>query len=388
MADLIDTFGGHFMSPVEDPYSIYAELRRNEPVKLLDLPMGPGWIVSRYDDVHTVLTDPLRFSSRANANGIGLVMGRTILEMDGGEHTRHRNLIAPAFVPKALRQDLPDTVRAMCEDLIDSFAADGHADLVDQLAFALPIRVIAHLIGIPLSDFRTFHHWALAIIGFTDDPARGFEAAEKLVELLRPLLEERRREPRDDLMSRLVHGEVEGNALRDEEIFSFLRLLLPAGAETTFRLIGNTLYALLREPALLEQVRTDRGAIDAAVEESLRWESPVQYAARETTCAVSLSGVELAAGAQILVALGSANRDESHYPEPAQFDLRRRPQDHLAFGFGRHFCVGSHLARLEARTAVDTVLDRLPNLRLTPDAACRVVGLAFRSPDKLPVEFG
>jgi cytochrome P450 len=387
MPDLVDTFGGHFMSPVADPYSVYARLRDEEPVKLLDLWMGPGYIVTRYGDVRTVCTDPVLFSSRSNANGIGLVMGRTILEMDGKEHTRHRAIIAPAFVPKALRSDLPELVAALVHELIDQFACAGAAELVSQFTSTIPIRVIAYVIGIPIEDYKTFHHWGLDIIGFTDDPPRGFAAAQKLVEFLRPLLARRRGEPTGDLMSRLTHAEVDGERLTDEEIFSFLRLLLPAGAETTFRLIGNLLYALLDTPGALEEVRADRAKIDWAIEETLRWESPVQYASRETTRVTALSGVELPEGAQLLLALGSANRDERHFTDAARFDLQRRPEEHVAFGFGRHFCVGAHLARLEARVAVNALLDRLANLRFAPGVERGIVGLAFRAPTALPVQF-
>src|SRR5215470_7574580 len=308
MADLLETFGGHFMTPVPDPYATYARLREHEPVKLLDLFMGPGYIVTRYDDVRAVCTDPLTFSSRSNANGIGLVMGRTILEMDGKEHSRHRAIIAPAFVPKALRSDLPELIGGMVHELIDQFAGAGTAELVTQFTSTIPIRVIAYVIGIPIEDYKTFHHWGLDIIGFTDDPPRGYAAAQNLVEFLRPLLTRRRAEPTGDLMSRLTHAEVDGERLTDEEIFSFLRLLLPAGAETTFRLIGNLLYALLDNRAAQAEVRADRQKLEWAIEETLRWESPVQYASRETTCAIELSGTGLPAGAQLLLALGSANR--------------------------------------------------------------------------------
>jgi len=386
MPDLVDIFGGHFMSPVADPYRAYARLRQDEPVKALDLWMGPGYLVTRYDDVRTVCTDPATFSSRSNANGIGLVMGRTILEMDATEHSKHRNIIAPAFVPKALRSDLPDLIGAMVHELIDRFAGDGGADLVAQFTATIPIRVIAYVIGIPMEDYKTFHHWGLDIIGFTDDPPRGYAAAQNLVEFLRPLLAQRRAAPTGDLMSRLAHAEVDGERLSDEEIFSFLRLLLPAGAETTFRLIGNLLYALLSHPAALEEVRAERHTVDWAIEETLRWESPVQYASRETAQPTALSGVALPAGAQILLALGSANRDERHFADAARFVLHRRPEEHFAFGFGRHFCVGSHLARLEARIAVNAILDRLPNLRFAAEAE-PIVGLAFRSPTALPVRF-
>jgi cytochrome P450 len=387
MADFAETFGGHFMSPVADPYTAYARLRAEEPVKALDLWMGPGYIVTRYADVHTICTDPATFSSHANANGIGLVMGRTILEMDGVEHNTHRALIAPAFVPKALRSDLPELIGGIVHGLIDQFAGRGSAELVADFTSTIPIRVIAHVIGIPMEDYRTFHHWGLDIIGFTDDPPRGYAAAQNLVEFLRPLLAKRRAEPCGDLISRLAHAEMDGERLTDEEIFSFLRLLLPAGAETTFRLIGNLLYALLANPDALAEVRADRGKLDWAIEETLRWESPVQYATRNTTRPTVLGGVELPEGAQILLALGSANRDERRFADAARFQLHRRPEDHFAFGFGRHFCAGSHLGRLEARIAVNALLDRVKHLRFRRDAERRIVGLAFRSPTALPVVF-
>lgn len=387
MPDLTQTFGGDFMSPVPDPYPAYKRLRDEQPVTLLDMWMGPCHLVTRYDDVRTVLTDPLTYSSHANANGVGLIMGRTILEMDGREHTRHRSIIAPAFVPKALRSDLPAVVGGIVDDLIDRFAGDEHAELVSQFTSTIPIRVIAYVIGIPMEDYTTFHSWGLDIIGFTDDPPRGMAAAQNLVEFLTPLIAARRAEPRGDLISRLVHAEVDGERLSDEEIYSFLRLLLPAGAETTFRLVGNLLHALLAHPAALAAVRDDDAKLDWAIEETLRWESPVQYASRETTTATTLGGVELAEGAQVLVALGSANRDERRFDDPDTFRLDRRPEDHMAFGFGRHFCVGAHLARLEARTAVRALIQRLPKLRFAPNAEHSVVGLAFRSPSSLPVNF-
>ena len=386
--DLVDLFGGHFMSPVPDPYPVYAGLRRDQPVMLIELPMGPGYLIVRYQDVYTILSDADRFSSRANAKGIGLLMGRTILEMDGAAHRRHRNIIAPAFLPKAMTGDLPVIVGAMAHQLLDVIAADGAADLVAQFTKTLPLRVIAHIIGVPIADFDEFEKWASAIIGFTDDPAAGFAAAEALVGFLRPIMERRRVEPCADLMSTLVHAEVDGERLTDEEVFSFLRLLLPAGAETTYRLIGNTLFALLTHPEQLEEVRADRALLDRAIEESLRWEAPVQYAAREANQPVVLSGSEIPPGAQLLVALGSANRDERRYDDPRRFDLHRNAGDHLAFGFGPHFCAGAHLARLEARIAIGAVLARLPNLHLDPSPPCGVVGLAFRSPDRVPVRFG
>jgi cytochrome P450 len=388
MPTTIDLFGGTMLSPVRDPYAVYRRLRREAPVLHVQGLLGDDHLVTRHDDVRAILTDPLRFSSRGNARGIGLVMGRTILEMEGKEHIRHRNLVVPFFGPSAMRGGVETTIGRIAHDLIDRFAADGRADLVAQFTFTFPLRVVCSIIGIPVADYAAFHRWALDLLAVGEDPPKGFAAAARIVEHLRPILERRKREPEGDLLSKLVHAEIEGQRLSDEEVLSFLRLLLPAGAETTYRLIGSMLFALLTHPEALAEVRTDRSALELVLEETLRWESPVQYVSREVTQSLTLAGVELAAGALVSAALGSANRDEEHYPDPDRFDLSRRPHDHLAFGFGQHFCAGSHLARAEARIAVGALLDRLPNLRLDPGQECSVVGLAFRSPDRLPVRFG
>ncbi len=387
-ADLTEVFGGHFMSEVPDPYPAYARLRATEPVKLMDLPMAPAYLVTRYDDVLAVLKDGALFSSRANANGIGLVMGKTILEMDGKEHARHRNIISPAFVPKALQtNDLPQTIERIAHEMIDQFARDGRADLVGQFTRTFPLRVIAHVIGVPIEDYETFKRWSLDLIGFADDPPIGFAAATKLVDYLRPIVEQRKTEPRGDLLSTMTHAEVDGERLTDDEIYGFLKLLLPAGSDTTYRLIGSMLFALMNHPDQCDELRTDRSQLEWTIEETLRWEAPVQFAAREATATTMLGGVELAAGTQILTAIGSANRDERHYPEPARFNIHRHADDHMAFGFGRHFCVGSHLARLEAQTAMTSLMDRLKHLRLDPAQDAHMAGLAFRSPKRLPVLF-
>lgn len=387
MSDLTEIFGGHFMTELTDPYPAYARLRRDEPVKYVELPLAPGYLVTRHEDVLSVLRDSSTYSSYANAKGIGLVMGKTILEMDGKEHTQHRNIVSLAFVPKALQGDLPDTIAAIAHQLLDTFARDGRADLVGQFTKTFPLRVIAHVIGIPIEDYQTFQHWSLDIIGFASDPPKGFTAAAALSEFLRPIVERRKAEPTADLMSTLVHAEVDGHRLTDEEVYGFLRLLLPAGAETTYRLISTALFALLVHTDQLDETRHDRSKVERTIEETLRWESPVQFAARETTAATCLAGVDLPVGAQVLAALGAANRDERRFPSPDRFDIHRDASDHVAFGFGRHFCLGSHLARLEARTAINAVFDRLPNLRLDRSYTPYVVGLAFRSPKRLPVLF-
>jgi len=381
-------FGGTLMDPVPDPYPVYRRLRRERPVVGVAGVIGTAYLVTRYDHVIAALKDSTTFSSRGNARAIGLVMGKTILEMEGREHLRHRKVVTPAFSLRALRGGIDRMVERTVHELIDAFAKDGRADLVPQLTFTFPLRVVASIIGIPIDDFATFHRKAIDLISVGDDPARGFEAAEWIVGYLRPILDARRRHPEDDLLSTLVHAEVEGERLTEEEVLSFLRLLLPAGAETTYRLTGSTLFALLTHPEVLEDVRADATRIDAVLEEVLRWESPVQYVSREATRDVDLGGCTLPAGGLAMLALGSANRDEQRFADPDRFVVGRpNVGDHVAFGFGEHFCLGSHLGKLEAKVAVAALIDRLPNLRLDPDVSARMVGLAFRSPDRLPVRF-
>jgi cytochrome P450 len=388
MESATQMFGGGMMSPVPDPYSVYRRLRRDRPVITLTGQLGKGVMVTRYDDVVVALKDAATFSSRGNARGIGLVMGRTILELEGVEHLRQRRIVTPAFSPRALREGLEEVIDEVVRRLIDDFVRDGRADLVAQFTFTFPLRVIARVLGLPIQDFEQFHHWAIDLLSIGDDPGRGFGAAEKIVDYLRPILAERRRAPKDDLVSTILHADVEGERLSEEEVLGFLRLLIPAGAETTYRLTGSLIFALLRHPEVLEEVRADRTVLDRAIEEPLRWGASGPHSPPDTTRPVELSGVEIPAGELVMLAIGSANRDESRFPDPDRFELRRpNVADHVAFGFGEHFCLGSNLARLEARKALNALLDRLPNLRLAPDEPCRIVGLAFRSPDRLPVEF-
>ncbi len=389
MPTIVDLFGGTMMSPVPDPYPVYKRLRDESPVALVDGIFGQHYLVTRYDDALAVLKDANTFSSRANARGIGLVFGRTILEMEGEEHNRFRRLITPALSPHALRNGtLGKQIEAIAHDVVDRFCHQGSADLISQFAFSFPIRVFAEqFLSLPSGDADRFHHWALDLISIADHPHLAFAAAQAIVEYLTPIVARRRKSPGDDLISALATAEVGGERLTDEEILSFCRLLLPAGAETTYRLIGSALFALLSYPALQTTLLEQRDLIPALLEETLRWESPVQYVTRETTREAMLSGTRLVPKMLVSVALGSANRDERKFPDPDCFDLNRSPDGHLAFGFGQHYCAGSHLARFEATIALNVLLDRLPDLRRNPGCPGRIVGLAFRSPDQLNVTF-
>ena len=367
-----------------DPYPMFAMLRQTQPVMRSEFANRIAWVVTKYDDCLAILKDADTFSSRSNAE-VGKIMGRTVIEMDGKEHTRHRALVQQVFAPKGL-DGLQTVLEHMLDEIIDQFAGDPRADLVAQFTERFPVQVMAHMVGIPRADYTQFQKWAIEIIGFSKDYPRGYAAAAAVREYLMPVIAARRAKPTDDVISKLVTGTVDGQGLSDEEVVSFLRLLLPAGAETTFRLIGNMLFALLADRERWERVRADRSLVPWAIEETLRWETSVLMVSRQTTRPVVLRGVEIPEDQMVSVTVGSANRDEEHYAHPDVYDLDRRADDHLAFGFGRHHCLGYHLARLEARLALTAMLDRFPGLRLDPAAPPpTITGLAFRSPKTLPV---
>jgi len=380
--------GGPF-APVADPYSLYSRLRAEAPVYHLEGWHGSGrtWLITRYADVRSVLRDAETFSSRVNARGIGLVMGRTIIEMDGPEHLKHRNLITPALAPRALRGDFPERAREIAHEIVDDFASAGRCDLVPDFTFLYPLRVFVEILGLPPDEVERFHHLAVDLSMIVKDPGRAFEASRQLADYLTPLVARRRDQPSDDLLSVLATSEIDTQRMTDEEVVSFMRLLVSAGAETTYHLLGSMLALALRDPELLHRISTHREDIDDFIVETLRYESPIATIPREVTADTEVSGVNIAAGDDVLCHLGSANRDDARYEDPDRFDLDRDSSDHLAFGISRHFCAGSRLALLEARVGLEVLLDRLEELRLDSGQTADIMGFAFRGPHQLPVHF-
>jgi cytochrome P450 len=300
--------------------------------------------------------------------------------------------VSTAFRQRTLARWEETLVRRIIDRLIDGFVDRGHADLVPDFTFLFPSQVVAGVLGLPPEDFRRFQRWALAIISLNTHWDAGIAAAEELKAYLAVILAERRRHPAEDVISDLATAELDGERLDDEEIFSFLRLLLPAGVETTFRSSGNLLHLLLTHPDQLDAVRDDRSLLPQAIEEGLRLEPPLLITARVVTQAVNVGGVDIPAGSTVVPMLGSANRDPAVYPDPDRFDIFRDPRQHISFGHGVHVCLGMHLARMETRVALDALLDRLPALRLDDERAraadAHIHGEVFRSPTSLPVLWG
>jgi cytochrome P450 len=390
---------------VDDPYPYLAEARRRgsvtrgwvfpediasfEPDDRAGMDDDGGFSVLGHDEVVEVLRNHETYSSQVLRDIMGPVLARALIAMDEPEHRAYRTLVAPAFRPKLLARWERELVLRVVNELIDSFVAEGRADLVRSLTFAFPVRVIARILGLPERDYQQFQRWSLELISMIVSWDRGLAAYESLREYFAEMVRQRRAHPEDDLISDIVAIEVDGERLDDEDIFAFLVLLLPAGIETTYRSLGNLLFALLTHPDQLAEVTHDPALRGAAIEEGLRWESPLVLVPRQAVRDTQLAGVDIPAGAELTVFLGSANRDEHRYSDADRFDIHRPVVPHATFGSGPHMCLGMHLARMETRVALDAVLERLPNLRLDPGAEPpRIIGTAFRSPTTLPVVFG
>lgn len=380
---------------VRDPYTELARLRREEPVQRIDMSgmpheeSKPVFMVYRHEDVIKMLRDNETFSSSIIIDTFGDVLGEQVmLGMDEPVHGRHRALVSKAFSPRAVAGWEHELVIPVANLLVDRFADRGHADLVKEFNFEYPTRIIARILGLPEQDYEQFQRWSISLLSFTINPERGRAASLALRDYFTPILAARRAEPRNDLISRLADAEIDGQKLSDEEIFSFLRLLLPAGIETTYRSLGNLLFALLTHTDQLEAVRADRSLLPQAIEEGVRWDAPLLTITRVASCDTELGGVPIPVGSAVMPMLGAANRQEDRYADPNLFDIFRESKVHVSWGHGAHVCLGSHLARMEMRDALGVMFDRLPNLRLDPDGGDpHIRGQVFRSPTSLPVLF-
>jgi hypothetical protein len=366
----------------ENPYPLYRRLREKDPVhrsRLDDL-----WILTRYDEINAVLRDP-RFSAddrtvkgyaanRRKMIDAGLIDDReevpSMLRMDPPDHTRLRSLVSKAFTPRAV-ESLRPRVEGLVREMLDEAEARGEMDIVTDLGVPLPIIVIAEMLGIPAEDRGHFKRWS-------DGVARGLNAntmeqvrvagvaSKELEEYLRPIAEERRANPREDLLSSLLAAEESGDKLSMDEVFSTVILLLVAGNETTTNLIGNGMLALLEHPSELRRLADQPELIESAIEELLRWDSPVQATSRNAKEDMEFAGRKINKGAQLILHLGAANRDPAHFPDPNRLDLGRQENRHLSFSHGVHYCLGAPLARLESQVAIGQLAARFPSMRRKP----------------------
>jgi len=377
------------------PYALFARARREHPVwRHEGLPVSSVFL---HADCQAILRDPKIWSSQfPTPPGFDPEdVPRSMLITDPPEHTRLRGLVSQAFTPKRIRELTPRIV-TIAHELLDDALARRHVDLVDALTYPLPVIVIAEMIGVPAEDRAQFKTWSDALVAPLGSVFFGAPAPEVVAEQRRirseleayfvRLVEARRRDPKDDLLTGLVQAELEGSRLAFDELLAMLILLLVAGNETTTNLIGNAALELLEHPDALAALRADPSLVPTAIEEVLRYASPVQMDPRLATRDLELGGVTIPAGEFVLCWIGSANRDESVFTDADTFDVRREKNNHLAFGFGPHYCLGASLATLEAVVAVRVLLERTKSFRRTDDVPLPFhPSIVFRGVRSLPL---
>ena len=353
---------------IEDPYRTYEQLRQKDPVHRMRL--IEAWALTRYEDVQDVLIDHKRFTN-AERN-YDYMQYRTFLDLDPPDHTRLRGLVSKAFTPRAVRE-LGPRIQGLVDELLDAVAGKSRIDLISDFAFPLPVIVIAEMLGVPAEDRARFREWsddiALSVNPLlnSEQIERVQQATEELFDYFEGIIEQRRQAPQNDMISALLAAEEEGDRLTHEELLSTLMLLLVAGNETTRNLIGNGMLALLKSPAQLQRLRDRPELLDSAINELLRYDSPVQMDARNAIDDVEIGGKRIAAGQRILAIVGAANRDPQVFANPDELDIGRDEVSHLSFGRGIHYCLGSPLAILEGRIAFTSLLERFSSIRLASD---------------------
>jgi cytochrome P450 len=383
------------MSPAfrDDPYPTYAWLRRERPAYHAEGETESWWTLSRHADVTAALRDHAAFSS---AQGIGSERDQTrmMISTDPPDHTVLRSLVSRAFTPRMIA-GLEPRIRQISDDLIDAALARGALDLVRDLAVPLPVTVIAELLGVEPERREDFKRWSDAFVGTGYDGMEREEAQghndrqmAEFAAYFGAMIEARRHERRDDLISALVAAQEDRRVLSTEDVLWCCLLLLVAGNETTTNLIANATLALTSHPEQMALVEGDRSRIPAMIEEALRYDSPVQGLFRTTTRSVEVAGTTIPADEKVLVLYASANRDETHYPDADRFDIARPPANHVAFGHGIHFCLGAPLARLEGRVAFETLLGRMRDLRPDPERPpVRTNNIIIRGLESFPMLF-
>jgi len=351
-----------------NPYPTYQKLRETDPVHRMRL--VDGWVLTRYDDVQAMLLDHQRFSNwGAGAGDRQYTRDRSMLDLDPPDHTRLRSLVSKAFTPRSVAA-LEPRIEEIVEGLLDGVDGEGRFDLIDSFAFPLPVIVIAEMLGVPAQDLEQFKEWSNDIV-ISLEPILSREQREQfrrseqeLYEYFEGIIALRRENPEDDLVSALLAAEEEGDRLSHGELLATLLLLLVAGNETTRNLIGNGMLALLQNPEEMSRLKEQPELIDPAIDELLRYDSPVQLDGRTLLEDVEMGGKRMRAGQQVVGVVGAANRDPAAFSNPDRLDIRRQEKSHISFGRGIHYCLGASLAKLEGRIAITALLRRFSSIRL------------------------
>jgi len=377
--------------PGTELHEVLANLRESQRAASVKFHGGDAVLFTRYEDVHEAFRDDQKFPGGDFYEGaIEPVVGRTFISMNGREHDLHRKLATPAFRSRAVTQFDEEALVPLAHEVVDKFADWGHADLVSELTTVFPFAAITRKLGVPRRADEQMREWADRMLAYPADPDAAVTAAEEFSEALGPLLEERRSNPGDDLLSELAATDVGGEKLSDDEICATIRFLFAVGATTTSHAMGNMLWTLLDRPDLLERARENESVRAGIVQELLRWEGPLPTLPRLASKDARHAGANIPAGTLMLFGLASANRDPRVFGEDAgTFDPERAPgvqaADIITFGFGPKFCPGSHLARRELLTALTVVLEKLPGLHLSDPEGSEPRGGVLRHPDHLHV---
>ena len=371
------------------PYEAWSWMRSNAPV-YFD-PVGETWAVTRYEDLMAVEKDPATFSSSRAPRPHGLPMAMMI-SMDDPAHAQRRKLVSRGFTPRRVR-DHTETIARLCTTIVDRVSERGECDFVVDIATPLPLLLIADMLGFPPESYDDLLRWSDEMLRGTNahDPEAMEAAMLAAIEFrefqLDVIADRRSRPPADDLISVLCHAEIDGERLDDESIIMESLLILIGGDETSRHVIADGMLALVDHPDQKQRLTDEPGLMEGAVEELLRWVSPIKNMARTVTSDTTLGGQDLHEGDQVIVVYPSANRDPDVFVDPDRFDVTRNPNPHVAFGFGPHFCLGASLARLELRTMFTEVLTRLPDLELVGPAEPRRASNFISGPERMPVRF-
>lgn len=382
------------------PHHWFRQLRKEAPVYWHEEEDGPGfWVVTKHEDLHHISRNPLIFSSAQGTNipsnqggggGGGLPM---MLNMDPPQHVKFRRIVQRGFTPRRVKM-LEPHIRELCTATIDGVAERGECEFVSEVAAILPMQVICELIGIPEEDRLDVYNLSNELIGFDDPDFRGSgedgqRAALAMYGHAQKVARARMADPQDDLASKLLTADVDGEKLTEQEFNGFFMLLSVAGNETTRTMTTHGIYQLIRHPEQRARLLADPSLIPSAVEEILRYEPPVIYFRRTATRDTEIRGVKIREGDKVTMWYGSVNRDEDVFEDPDAFDIARQPNDHLAFGIGEHFCLGANLARLELNIVFEELLRRLPDIELAEPGAKpkRLRSNFINAITKMPVQF-